>query len=366
MQDVAGALQSDDRSSKTHVGRPIATPLQPRAQDKLSVFISYSRDDLDFADQLFAALDLHEFDCTLDRHGISGGEDWKKRLGDLLRNADTIVFVLSPSSAKSEICGWEVEEATRLGKRIIPVNCGPLDGHAPPPRLRQLNYIYFYPEPKAPGSGFGTGLQRLVSALNTDLDWQREHTRLLQRAMEWEAGGKPANRLLSGADIAAAKAWASRRPLDAAELTTEHRDFIRASEQEGEARTNAQHRQLATMAIAQEERAKALTQAEEALKHAAEAQRLRARARIIAFAVVSVLGVIAGFLGIRAEQQKQRVVSILDTSSDLIYILSNRTTFNEEENKKAVAECRIGAEFGNSSAMRNMATAYKNGGSVWP
>jgi len=307
------------------VGKPIAAHHDADAQDKLSVFISYSRDDLDFADQLFAALDLYSFDCTLDRHGISGGEDWKKRLGDLLRNADTVVFVLSPSSAKSEICGWEVEEAARLGKRIIPVNCRPLEGHSPPPRLRQLNYIYFYPEPKAPGSGFGTGLQRLVSALNTDLDWQREHTRLLQRAMEWEAGGKPTNRLLSGADIAAAKAWVAGRPVDAAEVTTEHLDFIRASEQEEEARANAQVRQLAAMAIAQEERAKALTQAEEALARAAEAQRLRARARTIALAVVSVLGVTAGLLGIRAEQQKQRVISMLDTSSDLIYMVSSLT-----------------------------------------
>jgi len=34
---------------------------------------------------------------------------------------------------------------------------------------------------------------RLASALNTDLDWLREHTRYLQRATEWEwiASGSP-------------------------------------------------------------------------------------------------------------------------------------------------------------------------------
>ena len=40
---------------------------------KLKVFISYSRDDLQFADQLDAALDLCNFESVLDRHGISGG-----------------------------------------------------------------------------------------------------------------------------------------------------------------------------------------------------------------------------------------------------------------------------------------------------
>ena len=51
---------------------------------KLRVFISYSRDDLDFADQLDAALKACGFECILDRHGISGGEDWKRRLGSLI------------------------------------------------------------------------------------------------------------------------------------------------------------------------------------------------------------------------------------------------------------------------------------------
>ena len=174
---------------------------------KLNVFISYSRDDLDFSDQLDAVLKLHGFATTLDRHGISGGEDWKTRLGLLIRDADTVVFVLSPSSARSETCKWEVAEATRLGKRIIPVLCLPLGEHEAPPELAALNYIYFYSEPKSPGSGFGTGQARLVTALNTDLAWLREHTRLLQRASEWAANMRAQTRLLFGESIAEAKMW---------------------------------------------------------------------------------------------------------------------------------------------------------------
>ena len=150
-----------------------------------------------------------------------------------------MVFVLSPTSARSEICAWEVEEAAQLGKRILPVNCRPLKGASPPPRLRDLNYIFFHADPKAPDSGFGTGLAKLVAALNTDFDWLREHTRYLQRATEWDRGGRPANRLLSGDDIAEAKAWAARRPKSAPEPTALQLDFIRASEEEAEARLSA-------------------------------------------------------------------------------------------------------------------------------
>ena len=118
---------------------------------KLNVFISYSRDDLDFADQLDAALGLGGFETTIDRHGILAGEDWKKRLGALIRDADTVVFVLSASSAKSEICAWEVADAVRQGKRILPVLCRPLDGANPPHQLSDLNYIYFLKLPRFDG-----------------------------------------------------------------------------------------------------------------------------------------------------------------------------------------------------------------------
>ena len=260
------------------------------------VKISYSRNDLDFADQLNAALEACGFECFIDRHGISGGEDWKQRLGNLISEADTVVFVLSPASAHSDICAWEVEEAARLGKRILPVNCRQLEGTNPPPRLRDLNYIFFYADPQLPGSGFGTGLARLIAALSTDFDWLREHTRYLQRATEWDRGGRPANRLLSGDDIAEAKAWVARRPPSAPEPTALHLDFIRASEQESEAQSSAQRKQLTAMAAAQAERETALNKAEEALKRAADAQRKRARIRNVAFVVVSIFAVLAGWL----------------------------------------------------------------------
>src|SRR5437762_13259818 len=112
-----------------------------------------------------------------------------------------LVFVLSPTSARSPVCAWEVEEATRLGKRILPVTCRPLEGVNPPPQLGERNYIFFYDDPKVSDSGFGTGLANLVAALNTDFVWLREHTRYLQRAIEWDTGGRPTDRLLTGSDI---------------------------------------------------------------------------------------------------------------------------------------------------------------------
>lgn len=70
------------------------------------------------------------FEPFVDRHSTAGGEEWQRRLGNLIVDADTIVFILSPASAISEVCGWEVNEALRLNKRILPVLCRPLLGAA--------------------------------------------------------------------------------------------------------------------------------------------------------------------------------------------------------------------------------------------
>jgi hypothetical protein len=199
--------------------------------EKLVVFISYSRDDLTFSDQLVTTLEFAGFDARIDRRGIHGAENWQEKLGTLIREADTVVFVLSPSSAVSKICAREVEQAVALGKRIIPVVCRPLDGAAAPPALAALNYIFFYDEPEKPGTSWRAGMLELEKALRTDMGWLREQTRLQQRAIEWDQGGRsPARLIASQQDIQTAKVWSIRRPKGAPPPTELALAFIAASE----------------------------------------------------------------------------------------------------------------------------------------
>ena len=228
----------------------------------LKVFISYSRADMAFADDLVDGLDLTGFETTIDRHSIIEGEDWKARIGALISGADTIVFILSPDSVQSEICSWEVEEAHNCSKRILPVLCRPVGAQSVPPRLAALNYVRF-----DGGRSFVSGLRSLVRALHTDVDWLREHTRLLARAMEWDVAGRQANRMLVGADIAGAKSWSANRPKDAPEPTDLHLEFIKASEQAEADRNNAERLRLDEMKAAQASRAEALADRETAVQN---------------------------------------------------------------------------------------------------
>ncbi|HYH10258.1 MAG TPA: TIR domain-containing protein [Thermoanaerobaculia bacterium] len=249
---------------------------------RLKVFVSYARADLAFTDQLVAAMTAFDFSVTIDRKGIHGAENWKRRLGQLILESDVVVFVLSPASAGSPVCRWEVEEAIRRQKRVIPVLARPLGDSEPYEPLRDLNYIHFYPEPAMPGSGFGSGLALLKAALSIDVEWIREHTRVGELASRWEDGDRNADLLLRGSELARTKQWRDARPPNAPELSPLQREFLQASEEAEEARTDAERTRL-------EERRKALEEAEVAAAGRREALAKLSRRTWMAVAAMAVL-----------------------------------------------------------------------------
>jgi len=249
------------------------------AGGQLKVFISYSRRDLAFADQLVAVLDWQGFEAIIDRKGIHGAENWEQRLGQLILSADIAVFVLSPDSAASEVCAWEVEEAARRGKRIVPVLCRPLEGAQPHRLLRDLNYVHFYEDKDVPSSGFGSGLLKLVDALSVDVAWLREHTRLEELAARWEGSGRSADMLLRGSELGSYKAWRDRRPAIAPELTVLQRAFLGASEEEEEARAAVEEAKARAIRDAEVAAARAREEAANESRKAAELEAEVARER---------------------------------------------------------------------------------------
>lgn len=223
--DTASILPADARSA-------------PSAS-KLKVFISYSRADTAFADELLQGLEYDGgIDVFLDRHNIHEAENWRERLGALIAGSDVFVLLVSPASAGSDICKWEIEHAQELSKRIVPVLIDTVDQNQVHPGVRSLNYVRF-----DEGRSFMAGLISLRRALSEDVEWVREHTRLLTRAQEWDAAGRIENRLLSGPDIEAAKAWLAARPKDAPPPLELHHDFIAASEHAENARLSVERKQ---------------------------------------------------------------------------------------------------------------------------
>jgi WD40 repeat protein len=248
--------------------------------DKFKVFVSYAREDLEFADQLVDALIAAGFEPLIDRNRMIGGEEFRDRLSALIRECDTVAFVISPDSVDpNSFCTWEVAEANRYSKRMIPVLFKPLGDAVVPERLRNLDYIFFYSERHVPGSGFGNGLARLVNALNSDLEWLQQHTVLLGRASLWNTRGRDDDSLLRGALLGEAEKWLANRPATAPEITEVQREYLEASRRAEEASTNAARQRLEEMRLAHEAREKALREAEVALAGARDAAAAREAAQ---------------------------------------------------------------------------------------
>src|SRR5579864_2271232 len=112
------------------------------AEPKARIFISYSRKDMAFADRLEAALKARGFAVLIDRREIYAFEDWWKRIEALIGSADTVVFVLSPDSVKSDVALKEIAYAASLNKRFAPVVCRRVEDAAVPASLRRLNFIF--------------------------------------------------------------------------------------------------------------------------------------------------------------------------------------------------------------------------------
>ncbi len=194
------------------------------ASSKLKVFISYSRRDSAAADALVDALQARGFEVTIDRRDLPFGEKWQAELAEFIRLSDTVIWLVSEASVRSEWVNWELDEVAKRNKRLVPV----MAGETPRERLpRQLGEIHILPiegifDP-------ARDLDTLVHVLETDRAWLKEASRLQDRAAEWLAKGRASGLLLSRAAFDAAERWKESRPSKAPAPAQEVLDLLLAS-----------------------------------------------------------------------------------------------------------------------------------------
>jgi len=141
-----------------------------------------------------------------------------------IREADAVVFIVSPNSISSPICAWEVEQVASLNKRLAPIVLQRVADDRVPKGISRINYLYF-DQPH----DFESQADKLASALQTDLAWVKEHTRLGEIARRWDERGRSPTLLLRGQDIEDAERWIAWRPHEAPQPTEAHKRLIEYS-----------------------------------------------------------------------------------------------------------------------------------------
>lgn len=108
------------------------------------------------------------------------------RAAEANNSADSMLFLVSPTSVKSKIFDTEVNKAERLGKPILPVMAVETPINDIPRRLQRLNFSVLDSV-----ADTATEYPLLLEALRQDFLCIPEHTRLVELAMRWDTAGRP-------------------------------------------------------------------------------------------------------------------------------------------------------------------------------
>lgn len=215
----------------------IAVTEADKTSDKLKIFISYSRADYEIAHQIVHELEQRDFTVRIDTRDLPFGEEWQKELAAFIQESDTIIWLVSEKSVKSHWCNWELAQVIRMQKRFLPVVIREVPVDDIPKAIGDIHLL-----PVGRAYDPEKDLDALITALNTDRGWIRQHTRLTDRALEWINKDRPSDMLLRGSALKEAIAWKDSRPRSAPAPGKDVMDLILQSQ-----RASARRQKLMTV-----------------------------------------------------------------------------------------------------------------------
>src|SRR2546430_3683865 len=173
------------------------------------VFISYSRADGDFVRRLCERLKARGKEVWVDFRDIPPASRWADELKGAIEASDAFAFVISRASVRSTECRKELGYAVELNKRILPVRLRDVPQDELPDPLSAHNWI---PQDSLFEDSCDEALETLNTAIETDLEWVRQHTLWSRKAIEWHEAGDDDSFLLSGSELEVAEAWLAGHP----------------------------------------------------------------------------------------------------------------------------------------------------------
>ncbi len=107
--------EEEEKAPAIPAGMP-ETP--PQGND---IFISYSRRDMEFVQQLYQNLTGLGIRAWFDKTNIQAGDQWRSSIVEGIRDCKVFLLVLSPDSTASNNVRKEVDLAERYKKQILPL-----------------------------------------------------------------------------------------------------------------------------------------------------------------------------------------------------------------------------------------------------
>ncbi|MEM9769408.1 MAG: TIR domain-containing protein, partial [Cyanobacteria bacterium P01_D01_bin.71] len=182
------------------------------------VFLCHSDNDQDSAEQIRQSLLRRGITVWNYRTDIQTSQDYTNAIAQGIEEADNIIFMLSPHSANSSYCQYELKQALSLHKRVIPVLAAPVEPEQVPASLRSLQYINLTDNAEGIDDtsddaerlkrlNYQSDESELLKLLDSDAAYHAEHKTWLTQALKWERQQHEPAMLLRGYNLHQAENW---------------------------------------------------------------------------------------------------------------------------------------------------------------
>jgi hypothetical protein len=199
-------------STATRAVRELSQTTAHALESGGDAFLSYSRDNKTDADCLIKLLAQHGKTIAIDLETLRVGDEWRRKVVRMITGSHAFIVLISPDSmdASREVI-WEIAEATKLQKKILPIVVGAVPDDAIPQSMHAFHRI-------DATTGINDAIaKQVVDAIETDQEWAEFHTKLISNVLEYELNGavltvrqqKAAQRMIA--------TYAGKRPLPTAD-----------------------------------------------------------------------------------------------------------------------------------------------------
>ena len=192
-----------------------------RVTDMVDVFISYLRKDIEFAQRIHHELEARDRQPWVDWQDIPPTFEWLDEVYAGIQAADTFLFIISPDSVVSEICTLEIEHAIQHNKRLVPVVLHDVEDDQVHSAMSAHNWVFLREE-----DDFDANFELLIDALDTDLDYVKEHIRLLTLAIDWDKNQRRKSASLRGQELKTAEGWLEQSGSKDPQPAELHREYL--------------------------------------------------------------------------------------------------------------------------------------------
>ncbi len=170
--------------------------------ENIDVFISYSRNDGDFARRLNEQLQVNGRSTWFDQDSIAIGADFQKEIYKGIANSNNFIFLISHKSVTSPYCADEVVYAEEQGKRIITIRLEAVEAGLLPAALSSIQWI-----DSSKDKDFNGVFSQLIRTLDLDRTHIESHSKWQGKALEWKKKSKDSALLLRGSEFSVAELW---------------------------------------------------------------------------------------------------------------------------------------------------------------